>query len=347
MAEAFIPPPTDTEAQRRFRTHSNYLRAFSWLAWGPGSFKDGLERIEARVAALQTFKKLNRLKNVDVPQVGKSLRNAWGTEALLTLTRKVAADEVLNLANSWGVVQTYYVVYHATQALSVACGSERPESHPKTQNIFNDRWVNKPLDLAPWTFGLDNTGFRNSNEQIVDIHPWQAFGPTLSWSMAAKALKTTRERLVADKELERRKTKQQGRKQAWKQNEASRLASGKKPRTMPRFPKPLLDQADKNWASERVGPVGLIDYLWRLRIGANYDDAAVFTEGPISEGDSRLVHGALCRLAIGTLLVHELFIRELIGRDALKGLIDPWLQTNVPPGLTTALALRREILIGK
>ncbi len=62
------------------------------------------------------------------------LRRAWATARLLEHTHVLAEDsEIIRLANSWGAVQTYYVLYGAAQALVVAEGGTRPQSHEPTK----------------------------------------------------------------------------------------------------------------------------------------------------------------------------------------------------------------------
>ena len=41
--------------------------------------------------------------------------------------------------------------------------------------------------------------------------------------------------------------------------------------------------ADKAACGQKVGTQTLLDYLYRLRIGANYGDSALFTDGPDDE----------------------------------------------------------------
>lgn len=337
----------------RFRTHAAYLRAFSWLAWDCqplAGWDAAFEQLAARIRSLGSFARVKELKTADKRQIEKSLRNAWGTESILRLSGKFAADEVLSLANAWGVVQTYYVFYHATQALALASGAPRPESHPKTQRIFNDRWVRKPGSPAPWGLGLDVDGFRNAGAPMEEkAHPWEAFSPERSWTIAGVAIRTTRERLVQEKQKEMREGKRRANRKVWLAAEEARIAAGRKGRKKRKetFPLPQLTNEEKLKASEQVGAVSVMDYLWRLRIVANYGDSTVFVEGPEDEQESRAVFSALCRLASTTLLLHELFIRQYIGRDALATMVDCWLDKNVPPGLQTALNRRRALLLAE
>ncbi len=45
------------------------------------------------------------------------------------------------------------------------------------------------------------------------------------------------------------------------------------------------------------------------------------------------------------MLLHELFIRQYIGRDVLAAMMDRWLEANVPSGVRTALARRRDLVL--
>lgn len=337
------------EFTARFRTHAAYLRAFSWLAWGSEPL-DGwdvaLGKLSKRVRGSSAFANVKERKDVNTAQVEKSLRNAWGTEAILRLSGRFAADEVLSLANAWGVVQTYYVFYHSTQALAVASGAPRPESHPKTQRMFNDRWVRKPGSLAPWGLGLDVGGFKNADESVAEsVHPWEMFSPRRSWPFAGMAIQTTRRRQLRGKVREMREGKRREKRKAWLREEELRVAAGRKKRKEPSFSLPHLTAEEKERASELVGAVGVMDYLWRLRIGANYEDSAVFAEGPEDERESRTVFVALCRLTSTTLFLHELFIQQYIGRERMRSMVDGWLDANVPAGLQTALGKRRDLLL--
>ena len=49
-------------------------------------------------------------------------------------------DELIRVSNNWSVVQSYYIIYHSTQALAGARCFPRPTSHIKTQKIFSNLW---------------------------------------------------------------------------------------------------------------------------------------------------------------------------------------------------------------
>ena len=91
-------------------------------------------------------------------------------------------------------------------------------------------------------------------------------------------------------------------------------------------------------------PYTLLDYLFRLRIKANYEDARMFTEGPEYGHQSAAVARDLVVVTSATLLAHELRIGRLIGPDVLLSAATAWLERNAPPGAPLGLARRRQLL---
>ena len=89
----------------------------------------------------------------------------------------------------------------------------------------------------------------------------------------------------------------------------------------------------------------LIDYLYRLRLRSNYEDATMFTDGPDSPAESWMVYDHLCRITSTTLLVHELHVGRVIGRATLTSLVDEWLNSAAVNAPNLGLAARRDILL--
>lgn len=277
-----------------------------------------------------------------------SLSIAWRTELLLDLTASALADdEFVKLANTWAVVQVYYVFYHCTQALAQAKGFGRTPSHPKTQNLFHDFWAGGSAVIPPWTFSVVYAGPRSiPTDVIVDdsIHPWNACDQRSCWSLAAKALRTTRQYSVDEAIARKRMERQRERKRAWEQAEGNRLQRGLKARKQPRFRMPQLSREEKTQVHQRVRSNTVMDYLYRLRIRTNYEDSAMFTDGPEFEGDSTQVLDNLRCLSAATLLIHELALSELLGRDTLLRQVGEFLGWTAPSGIVVSLRHRLGIL---
>ena len=339
--------PDDAEA--RFLSRKSYLEAFALIGGKSLATRNLTALKRVGVAADAAGITDAEPTSVDRGQVRKSLVNAWSTEVLLALPGQWAdeEDEFIRLANTWGVVQAYYVGYHATQALVVAKGMTRPTNHGKTQQHYATLWADRPLVLSPWTFGTAHDGCRNlPTGEVIDptIHPWSACTDQSAWSLAAKALASTRDVAVKDSHNNKRDAGQRERRRTWKETEDARLAAGKRARTMPLIRRPLLSAAEKSACDRRVRTYTLLDYFYRLRIGANYDEAAVFTDGPTNDSDSMLLHHRVTYLAAGMSFLAELRIRDLVGATRFYGWADAFVATSIPSGYLVGIAQRRDLL---
>jgi len=330
--------------------HVNYIRAFSSLAGfaSPGD-KPGpsLAQLKQEVVQSSTLNN-DRNNRADSDQVRRSLANAWGTELILNLSGEfIEEDELMRLANNWAVVQAYYVLYHATQALAVAKGFKRPETHPATQRLFADFWIKTRSKLVPWSLGYGDAGCVNlpdGTETDTSINAWSRCTTETRWSLASQALRTTREDAVRKAIKSRREAQQSQFRKSWSEEEKGRLASGRKPRVTPNFPLPRLAPSERRETESKVRPYGMIDYLYRLRIKTNYVDSAMFTDGPRDQDSARSVHQDLQNLVMSTMLVTELHISPLVGASVLQLWADQWIASNSVTGKNLGLTLRRSLL---
>jgi len=286
--------------------------------------------------------------NLDHEQVHTSLRHAWATELLMAMTGRLTdQDELVRLANNWLAVQTYYVTYHATQAVAVSAGMTRPQQHAATQKLFCAMWADKPRGLAPWTLAVDAAGCRNVPPSVTldpDVHPWSLCTASSAWSLAAKALRTTRDESVRDAVRVARENKKKAARKAWRAAEDVRLASGKRPRSTPQFPMPRLTTAERAVVSDKERAATLVDYLYRLRINTNYEDSAMFTDGPTAPAESTRVRRCFGILAGTTLLLCEMAIMRQLGKTQVVSWAEDWAHANVPDGVDAGIRPRLDVL---
>lgn len=332
-----------------FKTHSNYIRAFSLLVYDPISsrLRNMYACLKDRILESNALPP-TRNTSIDLAQIRSRLHAAWGTEALLLMTRRIVnEEELLRLSNNWSCIQVYYIFYHCTQALHVAKRHPRPESHPRTQNIFNDYWAARSIILSPWSLAYGGSGTINAPPGIVpdiSIHSWTACVGNNIWSLASKALMTTRREALEEKYREKREFKRRQNRQAWIQGENDRFARGREAREQACFILPRLTNSEKERVNESLRSYTIMDYLYRLRLKTNYEDSSMFSDGPEDNNNSRFIRDALCRIANGTLFLHELAIRNLVGRESFLTWIDEWVERNTPQNTTHGLGLRRRYL---
>lgn len=247
----------------------------------------------------------------------------------------------------------YYVGYSSVQALVVASGQPRPASHPKTQDQAITLWSNRQSGVAPFSFAAKAGAVSNRDPQAylhgpgrdidVNLHGWTACDSTNCWDIAALALRTTRQDAVNAKLAEARGRKVKQKRKDWQATENARLAKGKPPKTMPNFKTAQLSPAEKAACEQNIRAYGWLDYLYRLRIKANYEEARMFTEGPDDEHTSAIVARNMIRFATAVMIAHEARIARTIGKTAFLDLARAWAATNSPPA-TMGIGLRLPIL---
>jgi hypothetical protein len=287
-----------------FRTHLRYLEALAWIASdGHWKLSDAYGSLRSRLLGSPSCPRAATALGGS-SQVQKSLANAWGTELLLLLShRLLKGDEIVRVSNNWNAVQAYYALYHATQAVLVARGLERPESHPKTQKMFLDFWGRLPSEFAPWSFTFGPDGHSPASV-VVDpsLHVWSMIDSSTCWSIACKALRTTRADAVAERFRSARIEKRKELRKDWLNKEEARRSRGLKARREPSFPLPLLTPGERNKAERSTRSYSVLDYLYRLRIRTNYVDSAMFTDGPAEPHESSSVRVSLLKIVCLSLL---------------------------------------------
>jgi hypothetical protein len=319
----------------RFLTHQNYIRAFACLAgWSDPDRDDQsvLADVGARVVSSESYR-TQQGRSRDLTRARASMTNAWSTEFLLAITPVLAPqDPVIRIANSWAVVQLYYALYHACQALTMAKGSHRSTSHEATRARYLELWVypSGARDLLPLSVAYGAKGPINvpAGSAIEPIESWTACTRETCCSHLYKSLRKTREDMLGNRFGQMRVDKRRQRKRDWEDEERQRLVAGRKPRRKPTLAmRPTLSAEEKAQANGRLRAVSMLDYLYRLRVRSNYHDATMFTDRPQGDLISMRVHSDLVRLAAVALLIHELHMRQVVGSREFGRWCDEWLET--------------------
>lgn len=339
-----MPRPINPQHRETFRTHANYLRAFARLV-GPNTLE--VQNLEPLA---QMYQRIPQAGGTCSNHAGAwhSLMMAWRTEMVLDLTTAALEDdELCKIANTWAVVQVYYVLYHATQALAQTKGFNRTPNHSQTQKLFNSLWTDRSALLPPLTLSWGDGGARNIPDTVVvddSIHAWTACDGSSCWSLAAKALRTTREDAIDEAFANKRAALLRERKKEWRAEEEQRLAAGRRARREPQLGRPQLSPAQKIAIARNVRSHTIIDYLYRLRIRTNYEDAAMFTDGPEEIGESVGIRDCLRQISSAALLLHELAVADVLGREALIAQAREFLQSAAPSGVQVTLRSRFPLL---
>ena len=321
-----------SKSSAAFQTHANYLWAFALIA--SSNNRDRATALNLTLYRAKNSELLPKVqcKNANENQAQSSLQNAWGTELLLCIGERVLiSDELVRLSNNWSVVQAYYILYHATQAIAAAKGQSRTESHSKTQKQFLTFFAKHGPGMEPWTLAYGNSGPENLPNGVSadhSIHSWSQCTPENCWGLAYKALRTTREGAVPELKQKSQERKRANQRQGWKLEEKQRVASGKKPRRVPIFKLPRLSIPEQEKINNNLRSYTLMDFLYRLRIRTNYEDSAMFTDGPNDNRQFTAVRDDLLILASCSLLIAELHIRPLVGLNLFDSWVTNWVAAN-------------------
>lgn len=309
-----------------FRTYRGYLEAVRMAIALLCPHDDGLLPGVAAAVHGGRWQARTRAGRTLTDRAGQFLRNAWATEVLLNAPRQVGGADLITFANHWAVVQAYYAVFEALNAVVLTGGSANP---PTTHGTML-RWAAYHLGTAaspfppPWTcrvtgapgyaFGGFPSGWtRRQVSNIANVTVFDCF------DRIAQALKTTRDHQIEAK------------RPSW--ISGLRTARGQPRRTLPR--RVLEDRA------AAMAPTTLFDLLYRLRIRSNYQEADAFLRGALGSADAEAFHRALCDVVATTLLVVEIQLAHQVGAESLRDELE---RVMVPPVFAAASAeARREL----
>jgi hypothetical protein len=241
----------------------------------------------------------------------------------------------------------YYVAFHATHAMLAAGGQSSPPEHSGLQRQYCSYWVDRGVDVVPFSLGNGNSGWLNvpSGSQIDPaVHAWETCTSANCLSIASKALTSTRNDKISDALARARREKKRLRDRNWRTEDTARHAAGRRPLVRDFQRGVNLTPSERTAAKSAVRNVGYIDYLYRLRIRSNYEDSSMFTDGPSNEVDSSIVRRDITYLASAYLLSVELLIIQMVGRAWLEGEATRWAAANLPAGTVAGVGLRLPIL---
>ena len=174
---------------------------------------------------------------------------------------------------------------------------------------------------------FDHAGHANCTRSVEPVSNLSACTQWTRESLAAMALKTTWDQACAEKLEGARRDKLKADRRAWDNDEASRAQVGKPARNRPSWydkEKRNLRPDEKRLKESKVGARGLLHYLYRLRIKANYLDADMFVDGPASDFDARLFVRHLTYFGSAITIAHEQRVRHEVGAGAVREMRARW-----------------------
>ena len=285
------------DAAWSLRHHANYLAA---MRLAGGTAPEWRTRV-ADTMTRHVRKNAGRGKVSLTDKGAQSLRNGWNTELLLAM--QLDSPELIQPANHWAPVQAYYAVQGVSLAWFRLSGANAgPTTHAAQRKEIGELFLKHRA--IPYPFNMVSIAARPHEQVTVGgravsrTRGLQLAAPPTATDAAAyvySALTATRHRFD---EVER---------QQWLANNRDRRR---------RSPQEA-DHHDRD-----VGTITLVDYLYRLRLQANYADSEVFTSSGIGHDDPERFLRGLVDVVSRINEVFEHLIASRVGVRALDESLD-------------------------
>jgi hypothetical protein len=314
-----------------FETYKNYVLSLAqYVTAEYGALPDCFENLRKAMFGFNILP-AQRIPNFSVKsleEIKKLLFNAWNTEIVLALPRWFSKG-FSKYANHWSPVQAYYSIYLALQAYYLSRGFALPRSHTRSLNMIESQ-ICKENVLPPfWNVSchgrlrIEECSYLNlpAAISVKQISPLATPRRNEFWHWYGMLLRTTRER----------------------QFRAKLKESANQYRTKTGEPRKRFTQEQKNDVLYKMRSTTVFDFLYRLRIRSNYEDADAFILGTMTEADADEFNEALCILNSSTLFILELHIASRIGKT-LPTFVDEFLGADKKGFSKETIGLRRAYL---
>lgn len=317
-----------------FETYKNYLQSLSlYIATHYGSGANCFSALRETCIQHGVLAGAQKLAHDTgrLEEIKKLLFNAWSTELVLALPSTISA-EFVKYANHWSPVQAYYAVYLALQAYFRSIPlAPPPRDHSgslrtisariKGGNVFPPFW-NVCCEGEPRLVAANYINLP-SGISVVQINPLTTPALNDFWSRYAMMLRTTRQKQF-DKKL----------KEAAKQ---FKTKEGK--------PRKRFRPQQKAAVLSGVHATTIFDFLYRLRIRSNYEDADAFILGTMGQADAREFNEALRLVTSSTLFLIELHIAWRISTDTMNSVVSAFIQADSKGLSHMTVGARQPLLI--
>lgn len=314
----------------RLGTASDALRVDAFGLAAPPTLTDSIDANKRFLAASRGFTGLQRRAIPTFRRLQRNLKNAWAAELMLYVTAERVPPSGIPLALTWSVVQAYYAHYLATKSLAIANNPDAElRSHDEVQKFNENYWTVQSRFFAPWSLNWNSTGpCLESGVQSERVNALVAAYTSPrpdTWPLfVMKCLKTTRAHEVESRLSHERESRARVRAREHRDANAARIAAGRRPAASP--PQAVRLTRDQSVAvDQRVRAYTPLDFLYRLRIQSNYEDALVWSEG-VSDVEAQTVLEDLQCLTGCYLHIVESFLSRMLPPDTCKTPANEWLE---------------------
>jgi hypothetical protein len=330
-----------TDHQDAFRTHANYLQALNELNYPSLEFSSEnnhqqlIDRLEKASLSRNLLRKKTSRKSSELQQLTVFLNKSWNTEFLISKTIELVEDyEVVALTLSWLTIQSYYTANSMFHALAFVEGHSTPTTHEKTLNLYVSLWKSWADSDIPWALLNTRIGarstvsdeFMNCPLRNIDfkINPWVTPQGENAWHLLGKTLRSTRQKRLKTclKDAQDRKRNELVSK--FELENKHRAALGKRKKSVKVSSRPRLTYEEKVKVDTDLRHYSAFDFIYRLRMDANYSKEQRFAEGSGSLEAANSYLSSLQKVVDAFCLVHEIRIIHLIGYRSFEQIFASW-----------------------
>jgi len=294
------------EAKIKFEVYTNYL-------WGLSYY---IKQKYPSYSDIKSVVKISQKDNIscsNIEEVRKFLFNSWNSERILNApTEYKTGNSFLKFANHWSPVLGYYSIFLCFQSLLIAANEgvilrhevflEKVSSYIKKQKF--------PF-IYPWDILCDGCSYYKAENFNFTVDR----GEILTLSSLCNPSRVN-EAVFMAKILRTTRTKQESyREGRWK--EEGRFRTKKED-----IPKKNYGRKEKLAVSQSIAPTSIFNFLYRLRLRSNYEDADIFFLGDRDESDVNNYFFSLQNITSYTLFFIETIIRQLVGDDLFYMIIE-------------------------
>jgi len=299
------PQPTSAmaTAQLELRTYYGYIVALAEESADENAML-------AEQSSLLAFGRLQGDRSLDLDAIRQHLFRGWLTLKAMDALPVDEDPDVATIGNLWAPVQAYYAVHAVGMATMIALGSTPPQSHraslaamannvvptllPKPLSIMcsGDATSNNTRNIALANCGVSADDARRASNLA---NPRFANREAL----IAKALVTTRKKLL---QVQFNRARGRGR------------SPGRSRRNLP--------SAERARIVGELAPTSVLDFLYRMRIRSNYDDADMYVYGQQDAATAQSHYHHLVHLTRTVVSLLERIIERRIGRRQVQQLKD-------------------------
>lgn len=252
------------------------------------------------------FIKAKKASTFELDKTKKWLTNAWNTELVLR-ANEIIIDEIDDpFLIQWAIPQAYYSIYCSLMALHNVLGFSQT-SHTavrkKYAEIIQENYI-------PESIGFYCTGYTETFDYFNIKNPAQSIKPTRIDdfrneenldSVICQLLRSTRKHYVEE------------------HKEAAVLKRLGIVNKNSQQPKKKLTKVDWKLLESKCHPTTLLDFLYRKRIKANYNDIEVFSSERLN---AKLFLNSLIVIVDKLNLIHEAYIYKSLRKEEYKSIKD-------------------------